>query len=232
MDGRLADGAVAQHGRQVLAELAAAFGAPVPATYTVATPSGEHLYFTGPAGVELRNTAGVLGPRIDTRAGGGYVVAAGSVLRVDGRIRCYRTVLEVPAVPLPGWIVDALRSSGLRVEGPAVDGRADGFTADWPVGRVSPTRLHAYVAAALAGETRAVAQARPGTRNHALFRAAARLGELVGSGALAEDTARGALLEAAAGHVGIEAFTIGEARRAIGNGLRRGRRNPRWLSDF
>lgn len=53
----------------------------------------------------------------------------------------------------------------------------------------SPRRLDAYVQAELDGETIAVAQAVPGARAHTLFRAAARLGELVGAGVLDETLA-------------------------------------------
>jgi hypothetical protein len=73
-------------GQDVLAVLAEQAGQPLPArTYTVATPSGGlHLYYQHPAGTALRNTSGDrgrgLGWKIDTRAHGGYVVAAGSVV--------------------------------------------------------------------------------------------------------------------------------------------------------
>ncbi len=54
-------------------------GHAVPTTYRVRTASGgEHLYFTAPTGVRLTNTAGTVAPSVDTRAWGGYVVAAGS----------------------------------------------------------------------------------------------------------------------------------------------------------
>jgi putative DNA primase/helicase len=61
------------------------------------TPSGGlHLYFSGGAG--LHNTAGKLGPGIDTRSNGGYVVAPPSV--IDGKAykwdRDYKTVLPLP----------------------------------------------------------------------------------------------------------------------------------------
>ena len=85
-------------GADVLAALAERAGQPVPATYTVATPSagGRHLYFlapTGPGAPLLRNTAGErgrgLGWKVDTRGHGGYVVggaAAGALaLRAGGR---------------------------------------------------------------------------------------------------------------------------------------------------
>lgn len=69
------------NGAGVLAGLYQQNGQPwPPATFTVATPSGCHLYFTAPPGLRLRNTAGRLGWCIDTRAAGGYIVAAGSIV--------------------------------------------------------------------------------------------------------------------------------------------------------
>ena len=68
-------------GRDVLALLAEWAGQPWPVTYTVKTPTGGlHLYYTAPDGPEIRNSAGKIGPLIDVRGGGGYVLAAGSVL--------------------------------------------------------------------------------------------------------------------------------------------------------
>ncbi|MGH3855523.1 MAG: hypothetical protein ACRDR6_18945 [Pseudonocardiaceae bacterium] len=83
------------------------------------------------------------------------------------------------------------------------------------------------MAAALAGETTAVAQAVPGTRAHILFRSAARLGELVGAGVLDETLAAHALLAVAPiSPSGANQFTRGEATGHITNGIARGRRNP------
>ena len=88
-------------GMDVLAVLADRAGAPFPwDTHTVATGSGgTHLYFAQPPGAELRNSAGRLGPLIDTRGHGGYVVAAGT--HVEGR--GYTTVDDTdPARCSPG----------------------------------------------------------------------------------------------------------------------------------
>ena len=68
-------------GRDVLALLAEWAGQPWPVTYTVKTPTGGlHLYYAAPDGQGIRNSAGKIGPLIDVRGGGGYVLAAGSVL--------------------------------------------------------------------------------------------------------------------------------------------------------
>jgi hypothetical protein len=72
-----------------------------PATYWVATPSGGwHLYFIAPADSPIRNSAGLLGPEVDVRAQGGYVVGAGSV--VGGKP--YAVLEDRQPAPLPGWL--------------------------------------------------------------------------------------------------------------------------------
>lgn len=76
-------------------------GHAVPSTYRVRTASGgHHLYFTAPPGVRLGNSAGRLGTHIDTRAHGGYVVSAGSVLPHGA----YEVVDPTEPVPLPDWL--------------------------------------------------------------------------------------------------------------------------------
>jgi hypothetical protein len=84
----------ARDGLDVLTKLAAAADAPPPTdTFTVLTPSGgRHLYYRAPTGIELRNTQGRLGWRIDTRAHG--VVAAVGVSR--------KARVSVEALPATG----------------------------------------------------------------------------------------------------------------------------------
>ena len=217
------DTAGVTHGRQVLAILAERAGAALPtATFTVATPSGgQHLYFLAPAGVTVRNTAGALGWRVDIRAAGGFVVAAGSCRWVNGRTRRYTVTDPAPPVPLPDWLTTSLTARG--APRPANDGRAC-------LGEGLVEQAGAYVAAAIDAEARAVTRAAPGTRNSTLFRAAAALGELVGAGLVTADTVTDMLRRAAAVHCGVDDFTPTEADRTISNGLTRGRRNPRSLT--
>jgi len=65
-------------GEVSLSKLEARFAA-LPATLRVRTGGGWHVYFTAPLGVEVRNSNGKLGPGIDVRAAGGYVVAPPSL---------------------------------------------------------------------------------------------------------------------------------------------------------
>ncbi len=52
----------------------------------------------------------------------------------------------------------------------------------------------------------------------------------VGGGELAEDVARGALLAAAARHVGVDSCMANEVTRAIDDGLGYGKRLPRCIT--
>ncbi|MCC4320013.1 bifunctional DNA primase/polymerase [Streptomyces malaysiensis] len=149
-------------------------GQPVPDTYRVRTASGGwHLYFTAPPGIRLTNTAGKLGPLIDTRAWGGYVVAAGSA--IGGGLYADS---GVHVAPLPGWLCDRLTAR------------------PQPRGRVavpSSSRASRYATAALEAEIAAVAGAEVGQRNHTLLRAARALGRLIASGDLTRSEVEEAL---------------------------------------
>lgn len=183
-------------GRDVLADLAERAAQSWPATYSVATPSGGlHLYFEVLSpGREIRNSAGKIGPMIDVRGAGGYVVGAGSVIGS----RTYEIADERPVEPLPRWLAD-LADPPRRERSAAV-----------PAGPVSRYgRLRGIIEAVLASE--------PGTRNGRLYWAACRAAEMVAGGQLDRATAERVLLDAA-----IEAGLRGgehEARRTIASGL-------------
>ncbi|MGW4038525.1 bifunctional DNA primase/polymerase [Streptomyces sp. NPDC004778] len=150
-------------------------GQAVPATYRTRTASGgHHLYFTAPVGVRLGNSAGRLGTHIDTRAHGGYVVAAGSTLP-NGT---YDVVDPTEPVPLPEWLYALLtprQPTRALMVAPA------------------PVRASRYAAAALRAETAAVAGAGEGVRNWTLVRAARALGRFIPSGDLARHEVEQAL---------------------------------------
>jgi hypothetical protein len=195
-------------GTDALAALCARHGQPYPLpTYAVDTPSGGcHLYYAAPAG-RVRNSAGRLGPLIDVRAGGGYVIGAGS--HVGERV--YRARDERAPVPLPRWIADQLEDE------PPLATSAGSV----PVPRGAPGT--AYAMTALREETRLVATAQPGTRNDTLNRAAFSLGQLAAAGLLPPLAVVSALASAAE-RAGLP---TGEARRTIRSGLTAGGRKPR-----
>ncbi|WP_078950870.1 bifunctional DNA primase/polymerase [Streptomyces viridochromogenes] len=95
----------APDGATSLAALCERTGQTVPTTYRVRTArGGEHLYFTTPKGVRLKNSANRLGPHIDTRAWGGYVVAPGSTTP-DGT---YEVAHDASVAELPDWLAALL----------------------------------------------------------------------------------------------------------------------------
>jgi hypothetical protein len=201
-------------GADVLAVLCDRAGQPYPsATYTVSTPSGgTHLYFTAPPGAELRNTTGAnggLGWLVDTRAAGGYVVAAGST--VNGRR--YTATRDTPPAPLPGWLAGHLTPAPLPPQRP-VDVT------------LPPGRAGDYLRAAVNGELARVTGSPPAGHNTALYLAAVALGQLVAGGALDEADVAAWLTDAAhqAGQ------RPGETARTIASGLRAGAKRPRSVA--
>jgi hypothetical protein len=198
-------------GADVLAALCDEAGQPYPAdTCTVSTPSGgTHLYFTAPAGTQLRNTAGALGWLVDTRAGGGYVVGAASM--VDGRE--YRITRDMPPAPLPGWLADRLRPVQLPPQ--------QTVEVSLPGGRAG-----AYLRAAVEDELARVTASPPRGHNTALYLASIALGQLVAGGMLRQDDVTG-WLTAAAGQAGQRA---GETARTIASGMRAGAKRPRSVA--
>jgi hypothetical protein len=184
-------------------------------TYIVKTGrSGLHLYFRHPAsGPALRNTAGErgngLGWLVDTRAHGGYVVAAGST--VAGRP--YTAARESEAAELPDWLAERLRPAPLPAQRPV--------TVDLPTGRAG-----AYVNAAITRQLAILHEAAEGERNHTLYVSAVALGQLAAGGALRTDEA-GSLLERAALSIGLNPC---EVSRTIRSGLAAGARRPRTVA--
>ncbi|MEU5272790.1 bifunctional DNA primase/polymerase [Streptomyces hygroscopicus] len=167
-------------GATTFAALCERAGHPVPTTYRTRTASGgAHLYFTAPDGVRLTNTAGSIAPLVDTRARGGYVVAAGSITPAGP----YEALCGSVAAPLPSWLQTILRPAPKPAQAPLG-------------GAVGQSRR--YADAALANEVRNVAHAADGTRNATLLRAARALGRLIASGDLTRDRVEDALREAAA----------------------------------
>lgn len=173
-------------------------GHTVPDTYRTRTASGgTHLYFTAPDGVRLPNTAGTVTDAVDTRAWGGYVVAAGSTLPAGQ----YEALSAPVAAPLPGWLLTILQ--------PAVPTRPTG-----------PLRLPAVdgsraAVAALEAECAVVAAAPDGLRNTTLNRSAFKVGRFVAWGDLPRHVAEDAF-QAAGEAVGL---TAAECRTTIRSAL-------------
>jgi Bifunctional DNA primase/polymerase, N-terminal len=204
-------------GRDVLAQLCEWAGQPWPCTYTVRTPlDGWHLVFATPDGQEIRNSRGKLGPLVDVRGNGGYVLAAGSV--VDERAypkdpaaaaiveggKPYEVIDDSPPEPLPGWLAT------LAAPPPPEPARAPALRASG----APNARLRGLIATVAGGQ--------PGDRNDPLYWASCRAAEMIAAGEVDQQTAENALVAAA-----LEAGLRGgerEARRTFASAMHGGSR--------
>ena len=211
-DWRLPD---VHDGRDVLALVAEWAGQPWPVTYTVTTPTGGlHLYYTAPDGPEIRNSAGKIGPLVDVRGGGGYVLAAGSVLderAYPGNPGCrelvtggrrYQVVDDTDPEPLPAWLA-ALAADAESAARSCV-----------------PSRVRAASGARFQGLIKTVRAGQEGDRNGPLYWAARRVAEMIAAGEVDRGAAEESLVAAA-----LEAGLRGgerEARRTFASAMRGG----------
>jgi len=96
-------------GREALAALEAAHGQISTMTTTAKTGGGGlHLYLRYPNDTlregQIRNSAGELGPGLDVRGEGGYIVAPGSATKSP-----YEWLDRRPLADAPQWLLEALR---------------------------------------------------------------------------------------------------------------------------
>ncbi|MGK3941781.1 bifunctional DNA primase/polymerase [Streptomyces caeruleatus] len=184
-------------GAATFAALCERAGHRVPDTYRTRTASGgEHLYLAAPDGIRLANTAGTIGELVDTRAWGGYVVAAGSHTPAGA----YEALCGSEAAPLPSWLQSILQPAPRAPQAPSV---------------AVAGQSRRYADVALTAEARNVAAAQLGAREAALFRAARALGRFVAWGDLPRHVVEQALQEAgeAAG------LTVSECRSTLRSAL-------------
>lgn len=147
---------------------------PLPATASVRTRRGRHLYFRVPAAVDMdsiRNSTGDIAPKVDIRATGGYVVA--------------------PPTPGYSWDTDD-EIAELPI---AWANRLKSLSSN----KYSSS---AYAKKAILGELDKVINEPEGSRNDQLNRSAFALGQLVASGHLAREVVRAMLIECAVRHAG------------------------------
>ena len=141
---------------------------------------------------EVRNTARKLGPGIDTRGDGGYIVAAPSLhpSGVNYEWEADAKPSKVPLAPAPAWLLALLAETKKlsEVARPMPPATRPADTGD------SENR---WVNKALDGEYQRAADPSKGSRNNRLNTAGFKLGQLVGGNVLDERTAR-STLEAAA----------------------------------
>ena len=197
----------AHGGTESLAALVDRHGSFHDDTRTVRTGGGGwHFYFRHPGG-SVRNDAGRrLGPGIDVRGDGGYVLAppslhaSGSRYSIEGGTR--------PVAELPNWLVERLTREPSRPAFPP------------PEAGTVPDR---WAERALTGELERLHATPEGSRNDTLNRIAFRLGQIVGAGGLDEDRVSSVLVE------GAQAIGLSEreATLTVRSGLSAGERSPR-----
>lgn len=185
----------------------------LPRTVAERTHSGGyHLLYAHP-GFRIASGAGKVGPRVDAKADGGYIVAAPSVHPRTGRPYTWITPFDAPLTPLHPRLAERLRADR---EPPRFASR--------------PMRLRGdnSVYGRLRGLVALVLDAKPNDRNGPLFWASCRAGELVAAGHVDRADIEEALVDAAlrAGLRGGEP----EARRTVASGIRAGERRPEGAS--
>ncbi|WP_432169723.1 bifunctional DNA primase/polymerase [Streptomyces sp. 1222.5] len=189
-------------GASALNRLADTHGFAIPQTVVVCTPSGGfHLWFTGPAGTQIPNSASKLAPGIDVRGTRGYLVGPGSRGKT-GEYVIHPAITEPTVHPIPEQLLQLLMAP------PAPKFRQ-------PIQRRVPSPRGNV----LDGLVQFVATAPEGTRNDRLFWAACRAWEHVRDEHLAAGEVAGALVSAAVGAgLGERAAenTVTSARKKVG----------------
>jgi putative DNA primase/helicase len=184
---------------------------PLPASRTVRTGSGgRHLYFSHPGEPVPNDTGRRLGPGLDVRGDGGYVIAPPSSHTSGGRYAVASHGGEIAA--LPDWLLDMLRRREPERRNYVVTAREHG---------------DAWASAAVDGELRKLQGATPGIRNSTLNRVAFRLGQIIGAGLLDQSEIEQSLVEAGVG------IGLGERETAltVRSGLTAGIDLPRGPVD-
>jgi predicted P-loop ATPase len=185
---------------------------------------GTHFYFRHQEG--LRNTVGDaihgIGPAVDTRGEGGYVIAPPSMC-ADGRRYEWLEDGATTIGPVPQAILDALKRVR-KIDDPSKSVARAGSTK-------SVNRMNAaYARAAKDRECGEVEKAPVGSRNHTLNQAAFSLGQLVGAG-LSENEIREALFKAAEKCELVKTDGALSVRKTIESGLRAGIKDPRKIPE-
>ena len=87
-------------------------------TYTVQTPSGGlNLYFQYPQYLEIDlTTRSKFRPGLIFYGEGSYAVGTGSLVRMDGKIKAYSVIKNLPLAPCPNWLIDVLTEPQANLE--------------------------------------------------------------------------------------------------------------------
>ena len=215
----------AEKGRDGIAALAAL--GTLPETITQTTPrGGVHSFFKWDSARPVKNSVSKVGPGIDIRGAGGYVIMAGS-LRADGRAYQWRNQPDrFDLADAPPWLYEAIGRAQ-----PEPDSRSNDETLNAPSG---PDGSAAQI---LERACQRVASTTSGKRNDALNRAGFALGRLIGQGSLQRGAVEDALLEAALACGLVDDDGEHGAKATIASGLGAGIRESReftkrWFESF
>lgn len=143
----------------------------IPKTLCTKTARGWHLFFS--ASQEIPNSASMLGPKIDVRGEGGYVVAPRSI-HPDGPV--YEIVRDLPIAEAPRWLTDLATPDPRPV--------LSVFSNPSPARRTNKAALRG-----LPSILALVCGAQEGNRNGLTFWAACKCGEMVADGLIGRDEA-------------------------------------------
>ena len=174
---------------------------------------GVHLLFAMPTGRTIRNSASRVGPGVDVRGSGGYIIAPPS----DG----YDVVDHAIIAEAPAWLLDLIDPPAA----PRVQSAIANNTRDLAAPRQSIDGTR-YGMQALDNECQAILSAADGAKHDTLNRAAFSIGGLVAAGELAEGPALHALASALAG-IASRCEDYPAAQKTLGAAFRAGMAKPR-----
>jgi hypothetical protein len=184
----------------------------LPETWIARTRGGGwHYVYLIDDGVRLPNTAkkapNAISPDADTRGEGGYIVVYPSV--VDGG--AYQWVNDATMAPLPSWIIERVKP------------RQQAITLTRQTFSMSST---SWAERALREEIDGLARVGEGGRNHAIVRAAFKLGQICAAGHLSFGVAHDELVSVVQGWPSLR-----KSLATIRRGLEGGAKHPRSPAD-
>jgi hypothetical protein len=204
----------------------------LPDTTTAMSPRGGlHYYFKVPEDFDIVNKAGILGPGLDSRSSGGYIVAPPSIRADRGNIRYAwapgKSPEEIEPADTPEWMLAILREKCRKESAGEHDAAAIVDTLQRLEDPAFKASMMNYAAKGLGFELENIREAAPGTGNDTLFRSAFKVGQLIGMGLLDEISTHQELLEAAMERDRPEH----EARDVIDRAFTKGKNVPRALPN-
>ena len=201
---------------------------PLPNTAASDTPRGGMHFFFRWDGANIRNSIGKLGPGVDVRGVGGYVVLPPSV-RSDGKAYCWNTT-NTKAAEAPSWLVEEILKVQSRDE-PRLTTPIITANGTPRINASGSLRDRIWARAALEEECALVVAAPAGTRNDTLNRAAFNLFQIVAGGYLDEQEVCNRLFNAAdaCGLVADDGTpqVVGTIKSGACAGVKHPRRRPR-----